>query len=30
MYEINGENKKKIDKYKTFKEIALNLNLTEN
>jgi hypothetical protein len=30
VYETNGENKEKISKYKTFKEIASDLNLTEN
>jgi hypothetical protein len=30
VYEINGKNKEKIGKYKTFKEMASNLNFTEN
>jgi hypothetical protein len=30
VYEINGKKKEKIGKYKTFKEMASNLNLTED
>jgi hypothetical protein len=30
VYEINGEKKEKIGKYKTFKEMASDLNLTED
>jgi hypothetical protein len=30
VYEFDGEKKVKVGKYKTFKEMALDLNLTEN